>query len=267
LDSTTYDTYGLQYSWPAATNTKNGGICPDGWALADTTDWISLARLIVGEDSIIKEDVTTPTPTGGTQTIFETIAANGLGQYLKTDNGKVLGTNKYGDQTWIDGGLWKNNPTLSNECNGADMNITPSGNTGTAIEGFGTAVVFWTPNYVHADGSGQGRRTIYFSYTNHKMATSRFHQANLSCVRCVKRESATSISAISGTEVSLYPNPATDYIIATGVTGNYRIIEIQGRIVQTGQLSGESTQISIADIPKGLYFFKTGNTIKKFMKE
>lgn len=267
FDASTFNAYGLLYSWPTAMNTKNGGLFPEGWALPDTTDWNNLALLIVGEDHLLKEEVTNPTPTGGSETAFEIYEYEGLGQYLKTDNGKILGTNRYGEPTWLNGGLWGYNSALSNECNGAGMNVTPSGDIGATMEGFGKLAVYWTSNQVHATG-GMGRRTVCFKSDDHNGYASRFHQDNLACMRCVKRDPPLALSnvAMTTTSISLYPNPATDNITVSGANGDYQIIDMEGRIVQSGLLNEESTCVSLTTIPEGVYLLKAGNISAKFVK-
>ncbi len=170
FDSTNYNTYGLIYSWDALANTKNNGVCPEGWSLADTGDWFNMARLIVGDDNVIWEEGERSTPQGGTETYYEVSYINKVGRYLKSDNGE----------------LWKLEPTISQDCNSSGMNITPNGEISTAISGFGTKAEFWTPNYVHSDSTGQGRRYILFNYDDHILTVSRNHRDRLRCARCVK---------------------------------------------------------------------------------
>ncbi len=183
LDDNYFDEYGLNYSWSASVSDS---VCPEGWSLPDTSYWYNLARYVVGDDKLVYNDVTRNTPSGGTETVKEASEVNEFGRYLKTDNGKVLSTNKYGDSTWIDGGYWSHTDSISNDCNGTGMNIMPAGEMSYYLHGFGNGAFYWTPNYVHANGSGQGRMYMYFSSSDHQMHLCCNHNANMHSIRCVK---------------------------------------------------------------------------------
>jgi uncharacterized protein (TIGR02145 family) len=246
LDSTNFDTYGLLYSYTAVINTKNGGVCPDGWSLADTADWWNLARVILGNESIEYTTGTRNTPSGGTETYFEANHSTGLGRYLKSDNGV----------------LWTMEPTISRTCNQADMNIVPSGKLNTAISGFGELADYWTPNYVHSDGSGQGRRFFHFDYETHNMTLSWNHNSNMQCARCTKAadtaNSQTTKTRLNGA-IKVWPNPATDHlkVFVTDET-TYKILALDGRLLKQGKLSQGENQIDLCGLPKGVYLFGTG---------
>jgi uncharacterized protein (TIGR02145 family) len=198
LDSSTFNTYGLLYSWSAAMNTSHGGICPKGWVLTDTGDWDEMARLIVDESNLVYEYGTRPTPDGGTEGFYEVVQINQLGRYLKSDNGI----------------LWKLTPTISWTCNQSEMNIVPTGKLNTRIEGLSELADFWTSNYVHADSSGQGRRYYNFTYSDHNIYPSRNHNANLQCVRCVKAANVLNVSTNSISLDSLVNSSATVHVTA-----------------------------------------------------
>jgi len=256
--------YGLQYTWVAANN-----VCPTGWKLPDTAYWFALGKLIIGNKSILNETTTRNTPSGGTETINEPLGVSRLGRYLKSDNGRVVSFNKYGDTTWISGGYWPHNDTLSNRCNGTGMSIFPAGACGDDDGDFGKDAFFWTPNYVHSDGSGQGRRAIYFTYENHDLGISWFHNANMSSVRCIKVENSvnTKTKEITSRDISIYPNPATNYLLVTGGTGNFNIMSTSGVIVKRGTLSDSNNKTDLSDVTPGVYILKVGNVVKKFIKK
>jgi len=255
--------YGLQYTWRAALN-----ICPTGWELPDTTYWFTMGRLISGSSSILTETVTRNTPQGGTETVYEPLGVLGLGRYLKSDNGKKIGTNRYGDETWVDGGYWQHNDTLSNVCDGTGMTIFPAGAVGDDDGGFGKDAFFWTPNYVHADSSGQGKRAVMFSYENHDLAIAWFHNANMTSVRCVKKVSTTTgLATISTAKLVLYPNPANDYIRVSGASGTYRIVSSAGMTLRSGVLGDGNTTISLEGLNNGFYLIQVGNQVQRFIKQ
>lgn len=56
-------------------------------------------------------------------------------------------------------------------------------------------------------------------------------------------------------EFSIYPNPANDFIqISEGQCENYKIYNIEGKIVQEGQLSTCVNSISLNSLTDGVYF-------------
>ena len=71
-------------------------------------------------------------------------------------------------------------------------------------------------------------------------------------------------------EVRIYPNP-TDGMIhvetwRAASLQEYRITNVMGQILRTGQIEGESQQIDVSGLPKGLYFISIDGITKKFVK-
>jgi hypothetical protein len=64
----------------------------------------------------------------------------------------------------------------------------------------------------------------------------------------------TGINKIKAVRVSLYPNPASDYILlqTTAEIGNYFITDISGRTVQSGNLT--SKKIDLSGLSNGVFF-------------
>jgi hypothetical protein len=61
------------------------------------------------------------------------------------------------------------------------------------------------------------------------------------------------------TKASLYPNPAADYFILklsedAALNGKVDILSIDGRVVQSNQITGSHTPIDIQGLNKGIYF-------------
>jgi uncharacterized protein (TIGR02145 family) len=241
-----FTTYGLLYSQAAANDNEHGGVCPDGWSLSDTTEWWTLARVIVGRENVIYLKGTRNTPDGGTETYYEASQATGFGRYLKSDNGD----------------LWTFEPTIGQSCNQAKMNIVPSGKLNTQVEGFGELAHFWTSNYVHSDGSGQGRRYFEFDYETHDMEIKWNHNANMQCVRCTKAADPTSVSEtdiLDSGDIKLWPNPASDYLmIYVSKATIYKIYSLNGQLLKTGKLTTCRNRIDLSCLPRGIYLIKAG---------
>ena len=75
--------------------------------------------------------------------------------------------------------------------------------------------------------------------------------------------------------ITLFPNPANEYVqltIENYSSGSvYSIMDITGKLVQTGELKNNHTKISTLNLEKGIYLFQvksnTGNKMIKFIKE
>lgn len=67
--------------------------------------------------------------------------------------------------------------------------------------------------------------------------------------------------------LSVYPNPATSYIILKNVPGgdlNASIYNVAGTLVLNLHLDADSRQIDISHLPKGLYLIQVNNQAQKF---
>ena len=70
----------------------------------------------------------------------------------------------------------------------------------------------------------------------------------------------------------VYPNPANNILfvetrlIASLPDQTYRIINLMGQTLLTGNISAETQQIDISTLPSGMYFISVGETTQKFVK-
>jgi hypothetical protein len=81
----------------------------------------------------------------------------------------------------------------------------------------------------------------------------------------------TSIGSVNGVlenGLVVYPNPASGNLFVTSTvseTINYSITDVTGRVIMSGEvLSGQS--LNIADLTKGVYFFRTESGYIMFVK-
>lgn len=72
---------------------------------------------------------------------------------------------------------------------------------------------------------------------------------------------------------TVYPNPANDilFIEAQNTTSlqrstEYRITNLMGQTLLQGNLTAETQQIDISNLPKGMYFISVGDQTRKFVK-
>jgi len=64
----------------------------------------------------------------------------------------------------------------------------------------------------------------------------------------------------------IYPNPSNGLITISGMqSGAYRIANIMGQTVQTGNLNDENQRIDVSSLPKGMYFITFADETQKFV--
>jgi hypothetical protein len=84
--------------------------------------------------------------------------------------------------------------------------------------------------------------------------------------------------APSGTENSIftkkfliYPNPAKESFLIqqeyASEKEEYQLIDMQGKQLLQGQLSSNQTEVYIGNLPAGMYFVKSKNSVQKLIKE
>lgn len=73
----------------------------------------------------------------------------------------------------------------------------------------------------------------------------------------------------SATSISVYPNPATDYInIKTESIGDtYEIINGVGQVVNSGEISDENMRIDVSDFTSGFYLVRVNEIVSKIYIE
>jgi len=65
-------------------------------------------------------------------------------------------------------------------------------------------------------------------------------------------------------DITIYPNPSSNYFTLSNInTGNYTITNLLGEFIQQGELS-PNKKISMATIPKGIYYISVNNESKYF---
>ena len=69
----------------------------------------------------------------------------------------------------------------------------------------------------------------------------------------------------------LYPNPANDFVgvnLGTVEADSYDLIDLQGRIINSGSLEGKSNEtISLSGLQSGVYFVKINSNSKSVVKK
>jgi hypothetical protein len=71
------------------------------------------------------------------------------------------------------------------------------------------------------------------------------------------------------TRILIYPNPATDLLYVNHpdtFTGQYRIFNLQGKILSESTLPGNNLPINISELAPGFYILQTGKYTARFVK-
>lgn len=70
----------------------------------------------------------------------------------------------------------------------------------------------------------------------------------------------SSVAQVDKLGIRLYPNPADEQIWISGLSSNstYRIYDISGRMVNTGQISPTQNRLDLSNIPSGFYQIQLG---------
>ncbi len=78
------------------------------------------------------------------------------------------------------------------------------------------------------------------------------------------------INEVNSQEFSIYPNPSKgEYTIQfSEMTGQipFQLYDFTGKLVASGLLTKQNTQINIANLPSGMYLFKTPKGLQKIIK-
>lgn len=77
-----------------------------------------------------------------------------------------------------------------------------------------------------------------------------------------------SVDDLNGSEeFSIFPNPTDGMITISGrQTGEYRITNLMGQTLMTGQIESENQQINISALSDGMFFITFAGSIRKFIK-
>lgn len=71
------------------------------------------------------------------------------------------------------------------------------------------------------------------------------------------------------TTFSIHPNPTKDYIELSieNPTGNYQLLDAQGRIVKTEKIQATNQLIDLTKLQSGVYFVAIDGNVKRFVKQ
>lgn len=74
---------------------------------------------------------------------------------------------------------------------------------------------------------------------------------------------SSNINTVQSNSYSIYPNPASEYINISGITGEVKIYNVMG-IEMFSKKINDSEKINISSFQNGLYFLRNNNSIIKF---
>ncbi|MFM7234826.1 MAG: FISUMP domain-containing protein [Flavobacteriales bacterium] len=230
----TYDCpYGKLYNFFVAQDTRNP--CPVGWRVPTLTDLYDLI-FFLDPNADPQQPGNTPNTAGGP------LKSTGLT-------------------------YWR--PPNTNATNLSGFSAIPNGGRnpqGQFSLSYDAAASYWLSTEV---GPGMGF-FLELAYPQ-DMAVRNAYWANYGCcLRCVSDLNANGVDPLQGFKHRVYPNPAGDFIrihseeLTAGQ--EYILTDLTGAIVLSGRIQGQSTVVSIAELPSGMYFmrfpFAGGDAIK-----
>ena len=83
----------------------------------------------------------------------------------------------------------------------------------------------------------------------------------------IVEDCGNSIAEAENASITLYPNPASDKVTLEGVgnEANIFIINAMGKVVRRLENAGGTLTFSVGDLPKGIYFVRVGNAVRKLV--
>jgi len=108
-------------------------------------------------------------------------------------------------------------------------------------------------------------KAIYLSF-NLDLITNAADKTNLIKKAIDWLENTTDVEDESTSSISIYPNPATEFVTVTGISGIATISDLFGRIIWTGEVV-DGMQIPVSAISTGIYLLNVNNKVFKFVKE
>jgi len=96
-----------------------------------------------------------------------------------------------------------------------------------------------------------------------------FRENALSAIKSMTVNS-TSVSSAAFSNVNMYPNPAKDILhIDFGMLSNasLQILNLQGQVMLSKQLSGQTKELDISTLPAGLYFVQLESEQHRFCRK
>jgi uncharacterized delta-60 repeat protein len=116
--------------------------------------------------------------------------------------------------------------------------------------------------------NGVGTYPITYSYTDNN-GCSKNATKNLSVILC----SGADITELEELGISLYPNPTSKSITIESTENNigklFEIHDVSGRVILSGKLEANKTNITVSDFATGTYYLKVPelNKVVKFVKQ
>jgi choice-of-anchor B domain-containing protein len=85
----------------------------------------------------------------------------------------------------------------------------------------------------------------------------------------ISNQNVAEESELSVNELTAYPNPVSDQLKIKGATGsgNYLLLDLNGRIVETGSYSEAEFTIDLSDLNSGCYMLQIGQQVLRVLKD
>lgn len=212
--------YGLNYTWSAVFDTRN--ICPVGWTVPDSADWMNLAKAI------------------------------GVGQYI---NGGFSDVGRYLKATTG----WAFDATSKPVTDSLGFNAVPSGDfNSNGYSLFGQQARFWTKHEV--DPGLAGRYYVYLKHDGDELMLGSYRNNNTISVRCIKSAVTNAVNKPLVSELTLSPNPVVDCLtvsLADGSLKRVTVLDLAGKAVLDG---GNQSTVDVSRLSAGVYLVRVATS-------
>ncbi len=121
----------------------------------------------------------------------------------------------------------------------------------------------------------QGNPTLLFTKQTGTVTINQVCKAGATFKIKLRNLNATAISQTEANKVTVFPNPATDYLtissVQSGSTRQISLLDVHGAQLMSAEMTGDNYVIPVRSLAKGIYFLriqdKNGAEIRKIIKE
>lgn len=235
-DASNYTTYGLNYTWSAVFDER--GLCPEGWSVPDTTDWMNMAKYITKEKGVGQYN-----PAGYSE----------VGKYLKSNS------------------LWNFDGTSLSNDDAYGFGALPSGDfDSNGYRLFGEAAHYWTKEEVCAGLFG--RYYIGLSHNSNDIVLGGYRNNNTVCLRCIQAATTALAQTEINNEINVSVDLSAHLVRLFSPEGSaWSLYNLNGVKLNSGKTFENISYINTSLYPAGVYLLsvnkdKTEKRLKIIVK-
>lgn len=235
--------WGRLYNWYAVSDTRE--LCPTGWHIASDYDWTILQNYLY---------------------------VNGYNYDGSTTGGNKIAKALSSTTHWVASSVTgaPGNSDFPSVRNSSGFTSLPNGyrSMGGSYNNLGESSYFWASTPYNSTSSYR----YAMDYDNPILWRNFFSNVYGAAVRCICDLPVSINETKSSSNIILYPNPSTNFVVVEGLKYNsyIEIINLQGQIVKNLNVSNTKTTLDVSELPKGIYFIRINSDeelyVTKFLK-